>query len=276
MNILSWNTRGLGNKSKGSMIGKVVQKHQVDMVWIQETQVFEVRDSVLCCNWSGKEFQRVTLHVEGRSGGLATIWKHDSFSLKSTWEERYCLAILDMGGLVDIQIQNKRFTWFSGDGKKSRIDRMVVNHIWLQMCPTSILIADVKDDSDYVLQGWAAYVIIKKLQSLKIKIKKWNIEVYSKDQCEVSKLKNYIEKFLDIEEERDLSTDEEFKLVQAKLKLKGVKRKFKFRWRVASRITWLKHVDMDYSRFPWDDLELVKLPIEFSSMLEEHLTIEEA
>ena len=56
---------------------------------------------------------------------------------------------LDVGGLVYIPIQNKRFTWFGGDGKKSRIDRMVVNQIWLQECSTSILIADEKDESDH-------------------------------------------------------------------------------------------------------------------------------
>lgn len=93
MKIVSWNIRGLKNKEKGSLLGKVVNNTHADMIMIQETMVNVVKRPVLNRVWPHEPFDGIQIPSVGRSGGLIAMWKLSSFSLKSHWGTRRWLAV---------------------------------------------------------------------------------------------------------------------------------------------------------------------------------------
>ncbi|XP_071740453.1 uncharacterized protein [Rutidosis leptorrhynchoides] len=51
--------------------------------------------------------------------------------------------------LIDQPLSNDEFTWEGPEGKQSRIDRILVNETWLHLFPESILIAGNPKSSDH-------------------------------------------------------------------------------------------------------------------------------
>ncbi|GKC19642.1 RNA-directed DNA polymerase, eukaryota [Tanacetum coccineum] len=93
MKIVSWNIRGMGKKNKGSLLGKVVYNNHADIIVIQETMVNIVRRPVLNSVWPHNSFDGIQIPAEGRSGGLASLWKLESFSLMLHWGTKRWLAV---------------------------------------------------------------------------------------------------------------------------------------------------------------------------------------
>ncbi|XP_071709256.1 uncharacterized protein [Rutidosis leptorrhynchoides] len=70
MRIASWNTRGLGNKSRGRMVGSFVSSFQIQFLAIQETMVKIVSQPILNEIWKQFAFEAIQVESDGRSGGL--------------------------------------------------------------------------------------------------------------------------------------------------------------------------------------------------------------
>lgn len=80
MKIVSYNIRGLGTAVKKRNIRKLVTAENPDFLYIQETKR-EIVDARLCLSlWGNNDFAWVFSTSIGRSGGMISIWKKNSFS----------------------------------------------------------------------------------------------------------------------------------------------------------------------------------------------------
>ncbi|XP_071708246.1 uncharacterized protein [Rutidosis leptorrhynchoides] len=92
MRIASWNTRGLGNMSRGRMAGSLVNRFQIQFLAIQETMVKVVDQPNLNEIWRHYAFDSLQMEANGRSGGLLSIWRLDFFSLIQGWTRKHWIA----------------------------------------------------------------------------------------------------------------------------------------------------------------------------------------
>ncbi|XP_071707956.1 uncharacterized protein [Rutidosis leptorrhynchoides] len=131
MRIASWNTRGLGNKSRGQMVGRLVNLFHVQFIALQESMVQEVPQPVLNEVWKHFEFDAVQVNASGRSGGLVSMWRTDFFSLVKWWCKKHWIAtimrynnsnklILIVNVYAPQQEQSKKIVW-------SQLTRIVHN-----------------------------------------------------------------------------------------------------------------------------------------------------
>ena len=80
MNIVSWNCRGLGNSSKTEAVKDLLRMAFLDILLLQETKIEEA--SLLSLSKkSWKKDAGMAVSAWGSSGGLATMWIDDLFSL---------------------------------------------------------------------------------------------------------------------------------------------------------------------------------------------------
>ncbi|XP_071741116.1 uncharacterized protein [Rutidosis leptorrhynchoides] len=94
MRLASWNTRGLGNKSRGNMVGALVYRFQIQFLATHETMVKRVSQPTLNSIWKHHMFEAVQCESNGRSGGLLSIWRTDYFTLIQSWVRKYWIATI--------------------------------------------------------------------------------------------------------------------------------------------------------------------------------------
>ncbi|XP_071725541.1 uncharacterized protein [Rutidosis leptorrhynchoides] len=122
MRIASWNTRGLGNKSRGRMAGKLVNHFHIQFIAIQETMVKLVAQPILNEIWKHYAFDSIQSESSGRSGGLLSMWRLDFFSLIQAWSRKHWIATIlrytpnnQIVLLVNVYAphneQKKKFVW---------------------------------------------------------------------------------------------------------------------------------------------------------------------
>ncbi|XP_071728005.1 uncharacterized protein [Rutidosis leptorrhynchoides] len=92
MRLASWNTHGLGNKSRGRMAGSFVTNFQIQFLAIQETMVKIVSQPILNEIWKQYAFEAIQVESDGRSGGLVSIWRSYFFSLINCWKCKHWIA----------------------------------------------------------------------------------------------------------------------------------------------------------------------------------------
>ncbi|KAH1034679.1 hypothetical protein GYH30_054891 [Glycine max] len=82
MNILSFNVRGLGKGVKWSAIRRLVRKHNLDLLCLQETKRDRI-DKPLCQALWGDDDVNWELHpAENTAGGLLCIWSDKRFKVE--------------------------------------------------------------------------------------------------------------------------------------------------------------------------------------------------
>ncbi|XP_071740990.1 uncharacterized protein [Rutidosis leptorrhynchoides] len=182
--------------------------------------------------------------------------------------------------LLDQNIVNESFTWEGPLGKKSRIDRVLLNVESASFWAEASLFAADSDLSDhkplvwaknlvfwgpkpfkfinlwfkqpgfydkcktawqsFKVNGWAAFVLQRKLILLKEQLKSWHsVETLARRQ-ELSNCENSIRELNSLFEQRDLSIEEYFALIVSKAQRRILKAKEESRRRMFSRINWLK------------------------------------
>ncbi|KAL8512552.1 hypothetical protein ACS0TY_018873 [Phlomoides rotata] len=93
MKILSFNSKGLGNKVKRSEIRGMVSRFRIDMCCIQETKMGKI-ESKLCRElWCDFNFDWAYKEADGRSGGILTICNNSMFCKTSVWHIKGILVI---------------------------------------------------------------------------------------------------------------------------------------------------------------------------------------
>ncbi|XP_071741231.1 uncharacterized protein [Rutidosis leptorrhynchoides] len=169
--------------------------------------------------------------------------------------------------LIDQNIQNDMFTWDGPGGKKSRIDRILVNIEWLSLWPGAVVIAGDKNMSDhkpliwgekylfwgpkpfrffngwfefrkfievcknfwfsYEVQGYSAHIVFSKCKLLKKDLKAWSDANVIKNKIELASLRSQIYELKKVEETRNLHSYEIIKLVEYKSPDRGSTQKIR-------------------------------------------------
>lgn len=79
MNLLSVNTRGIGETYKVDWIRRLKSKHGVSFLAIQETQIMEAENIDVRGCWGSDNFGSSRANSTGRSGGLLNVWDRNLF-----------------------------------------------------------------------------------------------------------------------------------------------------------------------------------------------------
>ena len=123
MHIVSWNCRGVGNPSKAEAVKYLIKMASPNVLLLQETKVTkEILLSLSKMNW--KKNAGIAVSPRGSSGGLATLWAEDSFSLENSFKTRHwifteirhlasktSLSILNLH--IPVNFQEKKDCWKS-------------------------------------------------------------------------------------------------------------------------------------------------------------------
>lgn len=92
MKIVSWNTTGLGYKSKRMDLKKFLQNHQPHLLLIKETKEdFDIMFTNFL--WSLKEIGSSFVESLGKSGGLLVLWDESKSSVIETLKGCYSLSL---------------------------------------------------------------------------------------------------------------------------------------------------------------------------------------
>ncbi|KAL8479964.1 hypothetical protein ACS0TY_026780 [Phlomoides rotata] len=83
--IFSFNVRGLGKKGKKREIMEMLSKRKIDIGCFQETKVVEMKKSICKSFWGVSKFDWACKELEGRAGGILTIWNDEVFCKTSSW-----------------------------------------------------------------------------------------------------------------------------------------------------------------------------------------------
>ncbi|KHN34256.1 hypothetical protein glysoja_035891, partial [Glycine soja] len=88
MNILSYNIRGLGKGIKWASIRRLVGKHKIDLLCLQETKRDSL-DKALCQTlWGQSDFEWEWVPAVNTAGGLLCIWNNNNFQVEVKTAER--------------------------------------------------------------------------------------------------------------------------------------------------------------------------------------------
>jgi exonuclease III len=72
--ILSWNVRGLNERSKRLRISDLIRDWKVDIVCFQETKLHSLSCSIVRSLWGCNHVDWVCLDSSGTSGGILIMW----------------------------------------------------------------------------------------------------------------------------------------------------------------------------------------------------------
>lgn len=87
MIIGSFNIRGgVSSALKRRRISSIIMKGKADLFLIQETKVSNMSDMVANSFWRSSEIGFSFSNLEGRSGGLITLWKKDNMTVISSFK----------------------------------------------------------------------------------------------------------------------------------------------------------------------------------------------
>ncbi|XP_071713332.1 uncharacterized protein [Rutidosis leptorrhynchoides] len=118
---------------------------------------------------------------------------------------------ISSASLIDQNIQNLMYTWDGPGGKKSRIDRVLVNVEWINLWPGAVLLAGDKSSSDHNPLIWGkkslfwgpkpfrffnGWFEVPKFVELKRDLKIWNNEHVNKSKLQLAVLESQIHDFL--------------------------------------------------------------------------------
>ncbi|KAI5405621.1 hypothetical protein KIW84_052410 [Lathyrus oleraceus] len=85
MIIVSYNIRGCGCKAKLRSLRKLICDSKADVCFIQETKIHAIDGISLDSFWNDSTAEWSSKWAVGRSGGILTVWKKNSFSLVASF-----------------------------------------------------------------------------------------------------------------------------------------------------------------------------------------------
>lgn len=93
MNCVSLNIRGVGGVSKVRQLRDLIRVHSVEFVALQETLISGDAYTFVRTLWGQGDFGFCQITAEGRSGGILSIWKKDSFQAINAFAGRGFLCV---------------------------------------------------------------------------------------------------------------------------------------------------------------------------------------
>lgn len=92
MKIISWNRRGLLNKSKQLALKRLLKSTNPVVVSIQEMKQEVIDSSLIKALWSSKDIVWDFVEAVGRSEGILTMWNESKISVSQVIKGRYTLS----------------------------------------------------------------------------------------------------------------------------------------------------------------------------------------
>lgn len=93
MKILSWNTRGLREKSKTMAVKRSLKRLNPDLVLIQETKKKNIDAAFIKELWSSKDIGWSFVDAIGRFGRILTMWNESKIPVNEVLKGGYSLSI---------------------------------------------------------------------------------------------------------------------------------------------------------------------------------------
>ncbi|KAK8582297.1 hypothetical protein V6N13_032053 [Hibiscus sabdariffa] len=146
--VLSCNVRGLGSSVKQKEIQSLLRQQRAEMVFLLETKMESVGDSMVKNVWWTDSFCGLWLIENWNYGMVATYapcvaieqgacWRSlsvliSSCSLPVFCEGRLQLDFVEEAGLLDLPASGCKYTWHGSDSKASCLDRFLVSVPWIK------------------------------------------------------------------------------------------------------------------------------------------------
>lgn len=92
ISILSWNIRGIGNKTARLNLRKLIEKHKPVIICIQESKCIDFSDSVKDSIWPLQDHDWMFSPSEGLSGGLILSWNKTLVNIVKGKSSRYWIC----------------------------------------------------------------------------------------------------------------------------------------------------------------------------------------
>lgn len=96
MIIISWNMRGLNARIKKTSLRKLINRHDPQFIFIQETKIETIESSLIKSVWNTNNIEWLFSPSIGNSGGILSMWKSDYFTLISHKLEKHWIALYGM------------------------------------------------------------------------------------------------------------------------------------------------------------------------------------
>ena len=94
MNILSYNSRGLGRGIKWAAIRRINMKHKVDLAYIQETKKDSLDKNICQSMWGYSFVSWDFVPSTQASGGLLCMWNNSDFQVERRVKGRHFLMLV--------------------------------------------------------------------------------------------------------------------------------------------------------------------------------------
>eukprot|EP00253_Pinus_taeda_P028760 PITA_28760 len=92
MKIISWNARGLNSQAKHRILKRKIQLYRPEIMFLQETKCSSSSINSLCRKL-GRNIEVLEIEIQGREGGLATIWDIKEIQMLSAEANKHFLAV---------------------------------------------------------------------------------------------------------------------------------------------------------------------------------------
>lgn len=93
MNLMSYNTRGLGSSEKHRTIRKLVRKGEIELIMLQETKLANFQPRICSKIWPSDGYNFAHSDSVGRSGGLLMIWETSKFNITNSVCKKNYMAL---------------------------------------------------------------------------------------------------------------------------------------------------------------------------------------
>jgi exonuclease III len=83
MNIISWNSCGLGMIRKQRRITKLITEYKIDICFLQETKLANYSIDFVSRIWNENHVSWFSNNAQGSKGGLLVMWKNTNFEVSN-------------------------------------------------------------------------------------------------------------------------------------------------------------------------------------------------
>ena len=90
--ILSWNVRGVNDRSKRKVIKSVIRNQKVDLFCIQETKMQVMSEEVVWSLGPGRFLDWKVLNAMGTAGGVLICWDKRSLEMLGVEEGQFSIS----------------------------------------------------------------------------------------------------------------------------------------------------------------------------------------
>ncbi|KAK3210476.1 hypothetical protein Dsin_015182 [Dipteronia sinensis] len=93
MIVMTWNVRGFGKGEKKVIVNGLVNRHNPEILFIQESKLKVFNNKVIRSLGGSRLTTGVGVEIVGASGGLITLWDENAFKAEDCITNRRCIIV---------------------------------------------------------------------------------------------------------------------------------------------------------------------------------------